>query len=164
MPARALPRRMVIGGALAVAAPALAGCTKKRAAIPKPLPDVAVLTGAISTEQDLVDLYGATIAAYPAMATRLDPMLAHHRDHLTVLRRQYVPGTGEKTASPSPTVRPKPTVAADQNQALTALRNAERQAAAARIADLGRVPAGLAQLFACIGACEAGHAALLGAS
>jgi hypothetical protein len=160
VPAQALPRRMLIGGVLAVAAPALTGCAKKHVAIPKPLPDVAVLTAAMAAEQDLVDLYGAVISGYPALTARLSPMLAHHRDHLTVLRRQYVPGTGEKT--PSPSARPQPTTGADQGQALALLRNAEQQAAAGRIADLARVPPGLAQLFACIGACEAGHAALLG--
>lgn len=163
--AEALPRRMVIGGALAVAAPVLlggTGCAKKPVAIPKPLPDVAVLNGAIATEEGLVRLYGAVITAYPGLSARLTPMLGHHRDHLAVLRRHYVPATNEKTGSPSPSVRPQPSAPPDQGQALAALRSAEHQAAAARLADLGNVPAGLAQLLASIGACEAGHAALLG--
>jgi hypothetical protein len=44
---------------------------------------------------------------------------------------------------------------------VTALRTAERQAASARLADVTRVAPGMAQLFASIGACEAGHATWL---
>jgi hypothetical protein len=156
-------RRALLGGALALgAAPALGGCSKKKIVLPRPAPDVAVLTGAIRSEQALVALYGAVLSAHPDLATRLNPMLAHHREHLTVLRHYYIPATGEKTPSPTPTPAPRLTAPAGRPEALAAIRDAERQAAADRTADCPRITAGVAQIFAAIGACEAGHAALLG--
>lgn len=165
---------------LPTALPALTGCAKKPAQMPKPLPDVAVLNDAIAAERDLIALHEAVTGAHPELAGRLSTLLAHHRDHLLVLRRHYRPGTGERTpAAPPPpaTVRgttgatasaappaivASPSVPAGLDQALAVVRAAERQAAAARIRDVGQVPPGLAQLFASIGACEAGHVAMLG--
>ncbi|HEU5158821.1 MAG TPA: hypothetical protein VFU43_17635 [Streptosporangiaceae bacterium] len=159
-------RRVLLGLA---AAAALAGCSRKRPQELRPLPDVGVLLGAIAAEERLIALYESTRAAHPDLAGRLDPMLSHHRDHLTVLRRHYVPGTAETQApaTPAPTAgasggRAGTTVAPrGRRRAVAALRTAERDAAAARSADVTRVSAGMAQLFASIGACEAGHATWL---
>jgi hypothetical protein len=123
---------------------------------------VPILVGAIAAEQDLIALYEAVRRAHASLAARVDPALAHHREHLAVLRRHYLPGTGgragEGGAVPPPTPRQAPGRAA---RALAALREAEDRAAAARAADAGRADPGLAQLLASIGACEAGHAAAL---
>ena len=169
-------RRVLLG--LATAA-ALTGCSRKRPQELRPQPDVAVLLDAIVTEERLIALYESTRTTHPELGRRLDPMLTHHRDHLTVLRRHYVPGTAETDddegdgARPARPMTPAPNAGgqggpddatvAPQNRrrAVTALRTAERHAAAARSADVTRVSAGMAQLFASIGACEAGHAAWL---
>jgi hypothetical protein len=172
-------RRALFG--LATAA-ALTGCARKRRPQePRPQPDVAVLLGAIGAEERLIALYESTRTTHPDLARRLDPMLAHHRDHLTVLRRHYVPGTREEETDDGEAAGPRPgrqatpapnaggqdgrdgaTVAPrSRRRAVAALRSAERRAAAARSADVTRVSAGMAQLLASIGACEAGHAAWL---
>jgi hypothetical protein len=147
----------VLGGGLTLGlmVPFATGCTKKPVVVPTPAPDVAVLTGAIRSEEQLIALYEVVTQAHPDLTARLGPMLAHHRDHLSVLRRHYIPATGE-TPTPTPTPRPVPPA-----QPLPALRDAERQAAADRVRDVTGVSAGMAQLLAAIGACEAGHAALL---
>ena len=160
-----LRRRTVLGGALAAGLaglPTLTACgSSKPAAVPTPSPDVVILTGAIAAEQSLIVLYEAVTAAHPALRTRLDPFLAHHQAHLTALRTYYRPATGVKSPSPSPTSPPAPEIPAAQPAALTALRGAEQAVATARAGEVTRVPAALAQVFASIGACEAGHATLL---
>jgi hypothetical protein len=151
---------VALGGALALGLPLAVGCEKKPPVKLAPHPDVAVLDAAIDGESGLVALYEAVTAKYADLAQRLAPMLAHHRDHLSVLRRHYRPGSGEST--PTPTAGPTPPdVPDDPGQAVSTLRKAERQAAAARVADVENVSAGVAQLMASIGACEAGHAAVL---
>ncbi|ACY98872.1 hypothetical protein [Thermomonospora curvata] len=162
-PGPAVPRRAVLGGLVASAA--LGGCTR---ADPPPAvspgPDVAVLTAAIAAEQRLIMLHEAVLRAHAGLAGRLEPMLAHHREHLRVLQRHYVPGTGEG-ASAAPVPSPTPFQApAGRSGALAALRRAESEAAAARAADVVKIAPGMAQLLASIGACEAGHAALLEAA
>jgi hypothetical protein len=155
----AMTRRAVLGGAAVVA---LGGCAQADPRIPPPKPDVAVLTGAIAAEERLIALYQAARNAVPGLAGRLDPALAHHREHLAVLRRHYLPGTGGVTAPPVPV--PPPTVPADDDHVVKLVRDAESEAAAARLADVARVAPGMAQLLAGIGACEAGHAAALSRS
>jgi hypothetical protein len=150
----------VLGGALALGLPLTAGCGKKPAVRPAPHPDVAILNAAINGESGLVALYEAVTAEHTDLIQRLAPLLAHHREHLAVLRRHYRPGSGESTPTPTPGATP-PDVPGDPGQAVATLRTAERQAAAARVADVESVSAGVAQLLASIGACEAGHAAAL---
>lgn len=158
----AVRRRALLGGAAMAAFPGLlGGCSRSAPAPPVPLPDVAVLNAAISAEQRLIALYEAVRGAHGGLAGRLDPLLAHHREHLTVLRRHHRPGTLPSSASPSATP-PAPVVPDTAGRALAELRAAEGQAARDRAAAVERVGPGLAQLFASIGACEAGHAALLG--
>jgi hypothetical protein len=155
----AVGRRAVLGGTLALGLPLATGCRSKQAVKPAPLPDVAVLNAAINGESELIALYEAVIARHAGLTQRLSPLLGQHREHLSVLRRHYVPGSGEGTPAP---VQATPTgVPDDPGQAVVTLRTAERQAAAGRAADVEAVAPGLAQLFASIGACEAGHAAVL---
>jgi hypothetical protein len=150
----------VLGGTLALGLPLAAGCAKKTAPKLTPHPDVAVLTAAIDGESGLVALYEAVTAKHADLTQRLAPLLTHHRDHLSVLRRHYRPGSGEGTPTPAAQTTP-PGVPDEPAQAVATLRTAERRAAAARATDVENVLPGLAQLFASIGACEAGHAALL---
>ncbi|WP_243718169.1 ferritin-like domain-containing protein [Actinomadura sp. 7K534] len=149
-----LGRGAVLGGA-ALLLPA-AGC----AAETRPHKDVPTLAGAIASEQNLVATYEAAKAADASLAARLDLVLAHHREHLAVLKRHYVPGSGDRAdeggAIPAPSALPLP----DGGGLLDALRDAEDRAAQARTADAAKAAPALAQLLASIGACEAGHAML----
>jgi hypothetical protein len=153
-------RRAILGGTLALGLSLTAGCAKKAPPKLTPHPDVAVLTAAIDGESGLVALYEAVTAKHADLTQRLAPLLAHHRDHLSVLHRYYLPSSGEGTPTPAVQATP-PSVSDEPAQAVATLRTAERQAAVARAKDVENVSPGLAQLFASIGACEAGHAAVL---
>ncbi|MFG1999513.1 ferritin-like domain-containing protein [Spirillospora sp. NPDC048911] len=166
MPAGPGPSRRTVLGAAAltavIALPALCGCSGDdpvRAAAPGL--DVVVLSGAIAAEQDLIARYEAARAAHTSLAKRIDPAIAHHREHLGVLRRHYVPGSGRQaTDAPATSTSPSPQRVPDvQAKALASLRTAEIQTAARYAADAGKSAPGLAQLLASIGACAAGHGA-----
>ncbi|MFB4316662.1 hypothetical protein [Actinomadura sp. 21ATH] len=163
VPAAALRRRAVLGAGAALGLPLLGGCggAGRDAGTAAARAELAVLIGAIGAEQDLVALYEAVRGAHASLAARIDPALAHHREHLAVLKRHYRPGSGDR-ADEAPLPAPRAQRAPDgQARALAALRQAEERAAAARAAEAGRAGPGLAQLLASIGACEAGHAAAL---
>lgn len=147
----------MLGGALALG---LTGCDEKTPEELKPGPEVAVLLAAIAGEEQMIVLYEGVAAAHPGLSAKVTGPLRHHQEHLVQLKRHYLPGTGKTAAPPTPTLPPIP-VPADGGAAVTALRTAERLAAAARIKDVTQVPPDLAQLFASIGACEAGHAQAL---
>jgi len=154
-----VPRRVVLGGLGGVA---LGGCARDEPrAAPAPSPDVAVLVSAIAGETGLVRLYEAVLRAHADLAGRLGPVLARHREHLTVLRRHHIPGTVASSAAVTPPAATPPAVPPSPEEALELLARAERGAAAARAEDVRGVAPGMAQLLASIGACEAGHAALL---
>jgi hypothetical protein len=165
-------RRTLLGRALLATAAqigglagtlAAAGCGRRTA--PAPHPDVGVLVGVIGNEEHLVALYEQARQRHASLAKTVDPALSHHREHLAALRRHYRPG-GARGASPSASPSPRrpvpaPRVPGEPDKAVAALRAAERAAAAALGAEVGRVSPGLAQLLASIGACEASHDALL---
>jgi hypothetical protein len=157
-------RRTLLSGVAVAGALAATGCGRREA--PRPHPDVGVLTAVIASEEGLVTLYEAVRRAHGGLAARVDPPLAHHREHLNALRRHYRPGTspGRATTSGTTTSRkpgPPPDVPGDEDAAIAALRAAERAAARARSTEAGQVSPALAQLLASIGACEAGHDATL---
>lgn len=165
MSRRALLRRgAVLGGAIgggALLLPWLAGCAaESSASSPAGRTDVAVLVAAMASEQHLIAAYEAVRSAGAAPADRLEPALAHHRRHLEVLRRHYVPGSGDRAdeGGAMPSAGPAPPVPAGAARALAFLRDAEVDAASARTADAAKAGPALAQLVASIGACEAGHA------
>ncbi|GGT50423.1 DUF4439 domain-containing protein [Actinomadura citrea] len=149
-----LGRAAVLGGGAVPVLPWLASCAAEAA----PRKDVPTLVGAIAAEQNLVAAYEAARSANPSQAGRLDPVLGHHRRHLAVLRRHYVPGSGNRAdeggSIPSPDAAPVLAGAAG----LAALRDMEDRAARGRMADAAKAGPALAQLLASIGACEAGHA------
>lgn len=154
-----MPRRIVLGGLGSVA---LGGCARDEPrATPAPSPDVAVLASAIAGEASLVGLYEAVLRTHADLTGRLTPVLARHREHLTVLRRHHIPGTVTSAATAPPPVAAPLAVPSSAEETLKLLVQAERGAAAARTEDVRRVAPGMAQLLASIGACEAGHAALL---
>jgi hypothetical protein len=149
-------RRAVLGGSAVMLATAT-GCTSAGGAdAPVAGPEVTLLDGVILSEAGLIALYDAVLAAHQSLAARLRPLRDHHAQHLAVLKRHYVPGRATGTATPAPS--PAATAPATEARALTAIRSAERKAAAARAGEVRRASPGLSQLLAAIGACEAGHA------
>jgi hypothetical protein len=168
-------RRVLLGGvALFGGTAALAGCSRTPPPEIPPHPGVAVLLRAIATEEQLIALYESTGTSHPELGRRVGPLLAHHREHLAVLRRHYRPGTGDDDATAPPADPPADRAGpggasagtpagaprsrpGSRPEALAALRAAERKAAAARTADVARAAPGMAQLFASIAACETGH-------
>ena len=165
--ARDATRRSVLTAAAAALPLVAAGC-KGIAALgtpPKPAPDVTVATDAIAVETQLIARYGDVLAANPALAPALRPLLAHHHEHLARLRaRLIIPRTGaQPSASPSGTPSPRPApVPGTRAGALAYLRDAENAAAASLLAHLDAAPPSLAQLLASISASEATHALVLG--
>ncbi|MGH3376811.1 MAG: hypothetical protein ACRDP6_18940 [Actinoallomurus sp.] len=155
-------RRTVLGGSAAVLATAAlaelaGGCTSVgQAEAPVAGPEVRLLDGVIQNEAGLIALYDAVLAAHQGLAGRLKTPRDHHVQHLAVLRRHYVPGSTTGTATPTP--RPTASSPATEAAAISAIRGAERKAAAARADEVRRASPGLSQLLASIGACEAGHA------
>ncbi|POM24446.1 hypothetical protein BTM25_30750 [Actinomadura rubteroloni] len=163
MPHASVPvaRRAVLGAGLALP---LAACAPREPERPAAVrAEVTVLVGAIAAEQDLVALYEAARTAGALPAARLDPVLDHHRAHLAALRKLYVPGSGSRAGEGGAVPSPSPaTVPSGRSRVLAELRAAEARAARDRLAEVARADPGLAQVLASIGACEAGHAAVLG--
>jgi hypothetical protein len=152
-------RRGVLGGSVAVLAVlcSAAGCTTiGPGQVPAAGPEVTLLDGAIRSEAGLIALYDAILTAHQGLGDRLRPMRDHHAQHLTVLKRHYVPGSTTGTATPAP--QPAATAPQTESAALRAIRGAEHKAAAARASEVRTASPGLSQLLAAIGACEAGHA------
>ncbi|WP_433326442.1 DUF4439 domain-containing protein [Spirillospora sp. CA-294931] len=156
MPQWTAGRRCVLGAVLALPVLSVAsGCRKKGT----PARDMPVLVAAIAAEQDLVLTYEAARSARAAAARLLDPALAHHREHVTFLRRHYIPGSGDRAHEGAEIPAPKAmALPSSPGRAQAALRQAEGAAAARLAAAAATADPGLAQLFASIGACDAGHA------
>src|SRR5438552_18368642 len=85
--AREATRRGVL--AAAVSLPLVAAGCKGIGALgtpPPPLPDVAVVRDAIDGETLMISRYHAVLAAVPALAGPLGPLLDQHSEHLARLR------------------------------------------------------------------------------
>lgn len=156
-------RRALLGGWTLLAAALAAACGPFRAADgpEREDPDLAIVRRVIAAEEAILARYTAARRMHPNLAARLDPITAHHREHVAALRRRL--GTAAASAAPSsrpPTGSPVP--APDAPDSAIAMLAAEEDAAArARVDDVARASPALAQLLASVGASEAGHAALL---
>ena len=158
-----LRRRSVLAATVLAVPLAAAGCkgVGGLGTLPKAGPDVAVLRGAIATEQALIARYRSAIAASPGLESTLSPLLAQHREHLARLTAMLI-----EPASPSATPRPTPSSSAtaapgSPAATLAALESAETDAARSLAGRLALAPPALAQLLASIAASEASHALLL---
>jgi hypothetical protein len=159
-----LRRRSVLTAAI-VAVPLVAAGCKGVGALgtpPEPGPDVAMLRGAIGTEQALIARYRSAMAGSPGLAGTLSPLLAQHREHLARLTSMLIEPPG-RSASPQATPSPASTAAPGSGPAATlaALEAAESDAARSLAGRLALAPPALAQLMASIAASEASHALLL---
>jgi hypothetical protein len=163
--AREATRRGVL--AAAVSLPLVAAGCKGIGALgtpPPPRPDVAVVRDAIDGETLMISRYHAVLAAVPALAGPLGPLLDQHREHLARLRARLIepPAGSQPGHSPSPAASPRAAQAPGTPAAARAyLRQAEQAAASALLAKLTAAPPALAQLLASIAASEATHALLL---
>jgi hypothetical protein len=159
-------RRRVLAAAAVTLPLVVSGCKGVGAlgSPPKPAPDVAVVSRAITVERYLIARYGAVLAAVPGLAGELHPLLAQHTEHLARLRARLIsPRTGAQPAAspaekPSLSAAPPPRTRAG---ALAYLRDAENAAADSLLAHLDAATPSLAQLLASISASEATHAQLL---
>jgi len=131
---------------------------------PRQQPDVAVVRDAIDGETLMISRYNAVLAAVPALAGSLSPLLQQHREHLARLRARLIePSAGSQPGhSPFPAGSPSAAQVPSTPAAARAyLRQAEQAAATALLAKLTTAPPALAQLLASIAASEATHALLL---
>ncbi|WP_116948295.1 hypothetical protein [Jiangella endophytica] len=120
--------------------------------------DVKLRWRAVHSEQTLLALHAATVAAHPDLTAQLQPLTAHHDEHLAALRADgplpYGAGDGAPAAAPQ--------VAAEPGAALAAVAEAERTAAdACVLASLAAAGPRLAAVLASIAASEAGHRVVL---
>lgn len=165
-------RAVLVGGGLL----ALGACTTGGRPVPRPTPrpDDLLRAEVTSAVRALADLYAATLVVHPTLAARLGPLAAEHRSHLDALldgAPRPTPSTSSGTAatgaSPStatPSTGPS-AVPRTPAAAVSRLAAAERRAAGERVGQAVRATAPeLARLVAAVGACEAAHAALLGAT
>lgn len=159
-----LRRRSVLAAAVMTVPLVAAGCKGVGAlgTPPEPGPDVAVLRGAIGTEQALIARYRSAMAGSPALSGTLGPLLAQHREHLARLTSMIIEPAGHG-ASPDTTPSAAGTAATGSGPAATlaALEAAEAGAARSLDSRLILAPPALAQLMASIAASEASHALLL---
>lgn len=160
-------RRTVLAAALAAGLgvmPALSACTRERSRPPEPPspepprldPDGPLKERLAAEKSTLIERYAATVQRHPRLASRLRRLQANHDAHLAALGPgNTLGGTRSPAAAP-------PRVPADPVAAVRSLERAEQAAAARRIDQcVQTVDPQLASLIASIGACEAGHAALL---
>jgi hypothetical protein len=119
-------------------------------------------------EQALLAAYDAVALAHPELAGRLAPFRADHAAHLQGLVPGATPSTTPSTTAPasnpaSGTASALPPLSSPPSSTaiLHNLADLERDAAAARLGDVGATSGSLARLIASIGGCEAAHAALL---
>lgn len=146
-----LPRRAMLLGALAGTALVAVGCSTDSIPIigrKDPDEDLRLVTAA--AEQDLIAAYDAVIAAKPALAEPLGRIRAQHQAHQTAL----LDGLEAPVGGSAPAV--------GGAGAVRALRRLESGAARQRAQACGAAEdPRWVQLFAMIGASEAGHAAAL---
>ncbi|MEH1128066.1 hypothetical protein [Micromonospora sp. CPCC 206061] len=138
---------------LAVAAYPLAGCDVFESE-PEPAASPDPLAPLLAATLDLAARHEAAIAAYPALADRLTPVLEAHRQHATELAKV----TGAASASPAaPAASASAAPAGDATATLAALRTAEQQGQKAAADACLAAPAARAALLGSISAARATH-------
>ncbi|WP_441246047.1 ferritin-like domain-containing protein [Kitasatospora sp. McL0602] len=119
----------------------------------RPDPDLPLRTRAVATTDQLLAAYDAAIAgpgaAQAALLTAQRADVAAHRTALA-------------TGLPTPSASPSAPATTSTVSTVAALATAEREAAAARLADLDAASPALAKLLAAVSASDALHAAALG--
>ena len=183
VPARsALTRRTAIGGAAAVGAVVVTGCTpsgidrrSRRSAVAAPTPDtdpdVALAATVLADEQAMLDRIAATVARHPGLDGRLAAARAAHQAHVDLLTKAVpakarVSPSQDATPSVSPSVAPSPAatpvVPARPPRALAVLANEEdRLSLVGRRSAFAARSGAFARVLASMSASAAQHAATL---
>lgn len=154
---RGLLRAAALSPVLLVAA----GCSnaaRKGVPLRQPDADSHVRWSAVRAERRLLASYNATIDQHPDLAERLNPIIAHHEEHLAaVLADGPLPiaadGLSKPTAGDVPQNQQKALAAISETENTTSDQHAQGCVSAA-----GRT---LAALLASMAASEAGHSAAL---
>lgn len=162
-------RRAVLRGLVGLTAfPLVSGCSSDddNGGSPgggsTPDPDLRLLADAVSTTQDLLAAYEATLARHAQLVDRLKPMRANHAAHLAALT-SFRPDLPTVAPGPDASASPSaPSVPAARDQAVEALAAAELAAAGKRVGQARNAhDPELARLVASIGGSEAAHTAVL---
>jgi len=151
-------RRELLAAAAAVAVAASpAGCatwapdTSSRSSTTATTDDSVIARDAARTAGELLAAYRATTRRHPDLRRTLEPLAAHHAEHLAVLA----------TDDLQP-VRRRPRVPRARSAALASLQRRERAAAGSRRTALVAASSGdLARVLAAVVACQAQHLVLL---
>jgi hypothetical protein len=152
-----------LAGAAGLGSAGLAGCTLGGSGGPRPSPSPDPLRPVLTGTEALIDLYAATVAAQPALADRLNPLLAEHRAHADALRAAMGLATPSGSASPTPASTPSGVrVPDDAAAALAAVAGAERTAQASAVKDCLASRPEHAGLLGSIAASRACHLEVLG--
>ncbi len=173
---RGVRRRTVVVAPLAVVVTAAAAACTGRSDPPAPTagpsptpvdPDDALRAAAAAREQGLLQAYDAVLTGLPQLAARLDPLRAHHREHLRALQGPDAspsPSAAAPSAAPptaSPAAAAPASVPASADAALRSLVTAERTAGGQHADDCLAASRGLAGLLGALSASELTHAAAL---
>jgi hypothetical protein len=166
LPTVPVPRRTVLrlagAGAGAVSLGALAGCIAGSGRDPQPDPVADALDRVWAGEEALVARYRQVIARFPALAARLDGVLADHVAHASAVRAvRDARRSPTPSASASASTRPPRAVPATAAAALADLAGAESAAAAAATAACLAADGDTAALLASVAACESSHLVVL---
>ena len=119
-----------------------------------------MLLHAVTSEQNLLWIYGKAVAAYARLAPVLSPLRAEHEAHLAQLRARVIEPPGKQVPA---TVTAKPALGPTGAAALAQLRAAEQAAVSTLMTRLDGASPSLAQLYASIAASEATHVSVLAA-
>lgn len=180
-PVHAPTRRTVLGAAaVALLAPALAGCTQAGDVAPAtpPVPaDVVAADRAAGRERVLLATYDAALLIAPQLADRLLPLRADHAAHLLALGlpEQPEPAAAPSTAAsagpaatapgasaaPSPPPVAAPPLPSEPEALLAALAELERRAAVGHANAAVRAGRGVGAVLASLAASEASHELVL---
>ena len=155
----------VLAGAAGLGSAGLTGCTLSGSGRPGPSPSPDPLAPVLTGTEALVDLYAATVAAQPALADQLNPLLAEHRAHVDALR--VAMGLASQSPGSASPARATPTpsgvqVPDDPAAALAAVAGVERTAQASAVKDCLASRPEHAGLLGSIAASRACHLEVLG--
>lgn len=174
-PSRRAVLRVAGGAAVLTSGWALAGCDSSPSTRPSPAPGSlrspdpvrqAQSRAAIADENALIAAYEATAQRHPTLQAILAIPLAHHAAHLHALGATPS-ATQSASAASSSSATPSAMSSSVPSDAVLALRSlaAQEQAVARRRRTACATASGAwAGLLGSLGACEAGHAALLSAT
>ena len=154
-------RRQLLAGVAGVVAAGVSGCASTAGEPAAGAPDggadavdesdLALADRAAGSAATLLAAYRATVRRHRSLRSMLDPLAAHHAEHVQVFAPDAAPPTGRPAAVPR-----------GPQQALAALGSAERRTASARRRDVLAADSGdLARALASAAACQAQHVVLL---